>query len=205
MSKYDYAYQGSEGYCYPGTDVLINKLGIRDEAKLLVAEREIVSLKLLVLFENPILGKTDFYNFCKIHQIIFGDIFNWAGQIRKGDFFSKGNSIFCRGQFILESANKIMDDLNKENCLKDLSKKIFIKRLAYYMGEINALHPFREGNGRTCREFFRQLAQNADYILDFSKTDKDELLEADINAFNGKYESLEIILNKAIYKKGNVI
>jgi cell filamentation protein len=205
MSKYDYSYQGSEGYCYPGTNVLINKLGIRDEANLIVAEREIVSLKLLFLFENPVLDKTNFINFCKIHHIIFGDIYSWAGQLRKGDFFSKGNSIFCRGQYILENANQIMENLNKEKCLKDLSKNIFIKRLAFYMGEINALHPFREGNGRTCREFFRQLSQNAGYILDFSKTDKDDLLEADISAFNGMYESLEKVLDKAIFEKGNVI
>ena len=55
------------------------------------------------------------------------------------------------------------------------------------MGEINALHPFREGNGRTLREFFRQLSLNAGYILDFGKTNKEQLLIADINALNGHY------------------
>ena len=66
------------------------------------------------------------------------------------------------------------------------------------MGEINALHPFREGNGRTAREFFRQLSLNAKYTLDFSKTKKEELLTADIEAFNGKYDKLMKILEKAI-------
>jgi len=73
--------------------------------------------------------------------------------------------------------------------------------MAYYMGEINALHPFREGNGRTFREFFRQLSLNANYILDFGKTEKEELLTADIEAFNGQYERLIKILEKTISVK----
>ncbi len=58
--------------------------------------------------------------------------------------------------------------------------------------------PFREGNGRTSREFFRQLALNANYILDFSGLEKEELLTADIEAFNGQYEKLIKLLNKTI-------
>jgi cell filamentation protein len=85
-----------------------------------------------------------------------------------------------------------------ENNLCRLKKAQFIERMAYYMGEINALHPFREGNGRTAREFFRQLSLNANYVLDFGKVNKDELLTADIEAFDGKYEKLIKILDKAI-------
>ncbi|MDR2601161.1 MAG: Fic family protein [Spirochaetaceae bacterium] len=98
----------------------------------------------------------------------------------KGDFLSKGNSIFCRGQYIIENANRIFGNIFGEKYLHGLSKSNFIERMAYYMGEVNALHPFREGNGRTAREFFRQLSLNANYILDFSKIEKEELLEADI-------------------------
>ena len=122
-------------------------------------------------------------------------------MIRHGDFFSKGSSIFCRGQYIEENAKIIMDNILKENYLKGLTKAKFVERIAYYMGEISALHPFREGNGRTSREFFRQLSLNAEYILDFSKTENEELLMADIEAFNGKYESLIKILEKAIIGK----
>jgi len=73
--------------------------------------------------------------------------------------------------------------------------------MTYYMGEVNALHPFREGNGRTSREFFRQLSQNANYILDFRKTNNKELLIADIKAFNGEYGQLIKILEEAISVK----
>ena len=205
MQKYDYIYDGSEGYFYIGTTILKNKLGIKNEDSLIIAEKEITSIKLLMLNNMPIIDKYNFENLCKIHRIIFSDIFEWAGQIRKGDFFSKGNSIFCRGQYIVESANKIFSDLLDEKYLIGLKKQNFIEKTAYYMGEINALHPFREGNGRTLREYFRQLSLKANYLLDFSKTNKDELLQADIEAFNGKYNSLIKILDKAIVEKGNGI
>ena len=201
MEKYDYNYEGSEGYCYPGTNVLKNKLEIKNEDTLALAEREITSLKLLMLFNMPIPKKFNFANLCKVHEIIFSDIYEWAGQIRLGDFLSKGNSIFCRGQYITESAKKIFTDLSTENNLDGLKKQVFVERMAYYMGEINALHPFREGNGRTSREFFRQLSLGANYILDFSKADKEKLLLADIEAFNGHYDNLISILHQAIREK----
>jgi cell filamentation protein len=198
MEVYGYTYDGSESYCYPGTDILKNKLGIRDDKALTIAEREITSLKLLKLYTKPLVQKFTFETLCKIHKIIFVDIYEWAGQIRQGDFLSKGNSIFCRGQYIIENAKIIFKNIQKENNLSGLDKSDFIERMAYYMGEINALHPFREGNGRTAREFFRQLSLNAKYTLDFNKIKKEELLLADIEAFNGKYYKLINILEKAI-------
>ncbi|MDR1524666.1 MAG: Fic family protein [Tannerella sp.] len=196
MEKYNY--EGSESYCYPGTDVLKNKLGIRDDDALTMAEREITSLKLLKLYNIPAVEEFNFETLCKIHEIIFEDIYEWAGQIRRGDFLLKGNSIFCRGLYVVENAKTIFGDISKENNLCGLNKSKFVERMAYYMGEINALHPFREGNGRTAREFFRQLSLNANYTLDFSRTEKEKLLIADIEAFDGKYEKLIQILEKII-------
>jgi cell filamentation protein len=201
LEKYDYIYEDFEGYCYPGTDVLKNKLGIKSDDALAIAEREITSLKILKLYSMPIVKKFDFDALCQIHETIFEDIYEWAGQIRRGDFLAKGSSIFCRGAYIIENAKVIFANLYKENNLRGLNRLKFIERLAYYMGEINALHPFREGNGRTAREFFRQLSLNANYISDFSRTKKDKLLAADIAAFNGQYEELIEILEKAIIVK----
>ncbi len=198
MEKYSYTYEGSESYCYPGTNVLKNKLGIRDDNALTIAEREITSLKLLKLYNMPIISEFNFGTLCKIHKTIFEDIYEWAGQIRRGDFLSKGNSIFCKGPYIVENAKTIFESIKSEKYLAGINKQEFIKRMAYYMGEINALHPFREGNGRTAREFFRQLSLNAKYKLDFSKMEKEELLIADIEAFNGKYSKLIKILEKVV-------
>ena len=74
-----------------------NKLRIRNENDLMIAEKEITSIKLLMLHNMPIMENYDFNSLCKIHSIIFSDIYEWAGKIRIGDFFSKGKSIFCRG------------------------------------------------------------------------------------------------------------
>jgi cell filamentation protein len=199
MGEYNYGYHGFENYCYPGTDVLINKLNIRDDERLSKAERDITRLKLLKLFQAPVPKEFDFPLLCNIHKNIFEDIYAWAGQIRRGDFFSKGASIFCRGSLIESSANTIFGNLASEKYLYSLEKPDFISRMAYYMGEINALHPFREGNGRTSREFFRQLALHANYLLDFSLTKKEDLLAADINAFNGVYDDLIALLDGAVY------
>ncbi|MCL2006943.1 MAG: Fic family protein [Treponema sp.] len=203
MHKYDYTYEGTDSYFYPGTTVLKNKLGIYSEEDLAIAEKEITSIKLLMLHNMTILDKFDFEDLCKIHKIIFSEVYDWAGLIRQGDFFSKGSSIFCRGQYITTSARKIFADLFQENYLNGLKKQKFIERMAYYIGEINALHPFREGNGRTLREYFRQLSLNANYTLDFSEIDNNELLQADIEAFNGQYSKLIKILDKAISAKNS--
>ena len=199
MDEYSYSYSGTENYCYPGTDILINILNIRDDDQLSKAERDITRLKLLKLYKSPIPNKFDFALLCDIHKNIFEDIYSWAGQVRRGDFLSKGDSIFCRGSLIQSNANKIFGNLADEKYLCNLEKQAFISRLAYYMGEVNALHPFREGNGRSLREFFRQLALHANYIMDFSNTEKEDLLAADINAFNGVYDDLIAILDKAIH------
>ena len=203
MDNYSYSYKGNENYCYPGTEILINKLNIRDEEQLSKAERDITRLKLLKLYEAPVPSKFDFSLLRGIHKIIFEDMYSWAGQIRRGDFFSKGGSIFCRGSLVQLNADKIFGELSDEKYLCNLDKTKLASRMAYYMGEINALHPFREGNGRTLREFFRQLSMNAGYLLDFNNVDAEVLLMADINAFNGVYSDLELILNNVLSSLGS--
>ena len=198
MTMNNYNYQGAENYCYPGTNVLVNKLNIYSDEQLTIAERKITRLKLIEFFILPVPKIFDFALYCDIHRSIFEDIYSWAGQIRKGEFLLKGISIFCRGSLLLSNADKIFGNLAYKKYLCNLDKSDFIYKMAYYMGEINALHPFREGNGRTLREFFRQLSLNAGYMLDFSKTNKDKLLIADINALNGNYNDLIKILDKAI-------
>ncbi|GHU40800.1 Fic family protein [Spirochaetia bacterium] len=208
MTEYEYTYiehdksdaasiEGTENYCYSNTTILRNKQGIKDEEALTVAEREISSLRLLQLRGKSINGNFDLDHLCKIHRFIFSDIYKWAGNLRRGEFLSKGGSIFCRGQFLKNTSDEIFTKLSNENQLRKLPKEQFIKRLAFYMGEVNALHPFREGNGRTAREFFRQLSFKAGYTLDFGNTNTDELLKADIDAFNGDCAGLVVILDKA--------
>ena len=94
---------------------------------------------------------------------------------------------------------EIFTRLKRENNLCGLDKYTFVRRLAYFIGELNALHPFREGNGRTIRIFLQQLAIQAGYELAYHEANEDELLQADIAAFFGNYEPLIAILERVIH------
>lgn len=172
-------------YCYPDTDILINKLNIHDSDRLHNAEKKLVSLRVLDLMENPVKGRFGLQHLQKIHEYIFQDLYDWAGKIRKVDI-AKGN-MFCKVQFIQPQAGEIFDSLKSENYLEGLPREETAFRLAYYFSEINALHPFREGNGRSQREFIRELALHNGYKIYFAKASEEEMLEASIDSFLCKY------------------
>jgi cell filamentation protein len=111
------------------------------------------------LHESPVTPTYDLHHLREIHRRIFGDIYDWAGQIRTVAI-AKG-ATFCLPQYIESSAAVIFDDLRDEDYLRDLDRDAFTGRLAHYLGEVNALHPFREGNGRAQRAFFGQLTLDA--------------------------------------------
>lgn len=183
-------------YCYPNSDVLINKLNIHDTDKLLEVERKLTMLRLMDLLEKPISGKFDLEHLRNIHKYIFQDIYPWAGKIRTVDI-AKSN-MFCKVQFIEMQAKEIFGKLQKDDYLKQLSKEKFAKRAAYYFSEINALHPFREGNGRTQRELIRQLACESGYILHFAAITETEMMEASIDPFVCDYKKMEALFTKII-------
>ena len=183
-------------YCYPNSDVLINKLNIHDTDKLLEVERKLTMLRLMDLLEKPISGKFDLEHLRNIHKYIFQDIYPWAGKIRTVDI-AKSN-MFCKVKFIEMQAKEIFGKLQKDDYLKQLSKEKFAKRAAYYFSEINALHPFREGNGRTQRELIRQLACESGYILHFAAITETEMMEASIDSFVCDYKKMEALFTKII-------
>ncbi|MDR0445497.1 MAG: Fic family protein [Oscillospiraceae bacterium] len=172
-----------------------NKLNITDEDTLDEAERSIASLRLLELAQHPITGMFGFAHLRKIHRYIFKDIYEWAGEIREGEFLLKGDTLFCIGSRIPEYAENVFTKLKSEKYLRGQDKSGFAEKCAYYMAEINVLHPFREGNGRTSREFFRELALKAGYTLRWQLANPDELLQADIAAFDRNYAPLTAILH----------
>lgn len=197
-NNYRYAPDQDDVYCYPGTKVLKNRFHIKNAEKLEEIEREITGLKIIQLRENPIPGSFDISHLQSIHRFIFEDIFEWAGTLREAGFLRKGESIFCLGEYILPSAAEIHAKLKQENYLRGMSQSVFIERLALYMGEINALHPFREGNGRTQREYFYQLSKQAGYELDFSRITTQALLKADIAAYSGDFSKLILLLKESV-------
>lgn len=179
-------------YCYPDTRVLKNKLDIHDFDELSLAERKLAKYRARELFESPIIGHFDFTHLQKIHQYLFQDVYDWAGKVRTVDI-AKGN-LFCRYFAIEAEAERIFGELKKDKYLESLSIADFSKKLAYYFSEINALHPFREGNGRAQREFIRQLALQNGYFLSFIGIKKSEMIEASMASFKLNYNPMERLI-----------
>ena len=169
-------------YVYPGTDVLINKFGCKDEKKLQRLEMLSTAGNLAHLQFYPLDGNFDFKHLKDIHRFIFQDIYDWAGEIRTVDI-GKGN-LFCRVQHI-ESYAKTVFDTFFPLCYKNRNdKNKFVVELANHYADMNALHPFREGNGRAQREFARELCLKCEYVLDLTKTKHLEMLNASILSFD---------------------
>lgn len=191
-----------EIYCYPN-GVLKNKLGIMDEDTLSKLEAELTSINLTSFLIKPVKGNLDFKHYKKIHKEIFEDIFVFAGKTRTVSM-SKGTTAFCLWMYIDEQCEKLFKLIENELLLnkkyKEIEKKEFINLIAKYMTELNVIHPFREGNGRTLREYFRLLFLKCGYELHYAKCTKEEILEADIASFQGNENLLLDLLNKITNK-----
>lgn len=192
--KYSYDYEWDEKYCYPNSYVLKNKLNILDSSALNDAEREITAMKILFLKKNVVKGNFDFKHLQRIHFAIFSDIYDWAGQLRTVDI-SKGN-VFCRSMYLDSCADNIFRQLKKDNYLLTFQKSEIPHKLAYYLGEINVLHPFREGNGRTQRLFIEYLAGVNGFNIDFSYVTEHDMIEASALTFSGNYAKLNKIFDE---------
>ena len=180
-------------YSDPVTGVLYNKLGLGTAAGLEAAEREITHAALILLDESPVSPSYDLPHLQEIHKRIFGDIYEWAGQIRTVAI-AKG-AIFCLPQYIDSSAAVIFGELHDEDCLRGLRRDAFVGRLAHYLGEVNALHPFREGNGRAQRAFFGQLARDAGFTLAWQHLDPARNVEASAAIMRGDPEPMREMLD----------
>jgi cell filamentation protein len=178
------------------TGVLLNKLGLGTAAGLEAAEREITHAALILLHESPVAATYDLLHLRETHRRIFGDIYEWAGQIRTVTI-AKG-ATFCLPQYIESAAGVMFGELGGENFLRGLTRDAFIERLAYYLGEVNALHPFREGNGRTQRAFFGQLARDAGFALSWQHLDVARNIEASVASMRGDLEPMRKMLDTLV-------
>lgn len=168
-------------YCYEGTNTLVNKLNIKDSKLLEEYEKATVALKLLSLQKQGISGNFDITHFSNIHKFLFDEIYLFAGLFR-AENIAKDNFRFAEWEYIENELIKLLDKLKEENYLQNLDKHTLAEKLAYYIAELNVLHPFREGNGRTTREFIRQLALKNNYYLNFNSVSSSELLNASIKS-----------------------
>ncbi len=189
MSRYD----AVDDYVYPGTTVLRNKAGIQDQTALDAFEADATAVRMLELLEQPLEGRFDFAHLCAIHRHLFQDVYDWAGEIRTVDI-SRDTSRFANMAMIERYLGGVLARLPAENWLRGLQPEPFVARLAHYMGEINATHPFREGNGRTQRVFCALLAEQAGYFIDFESVDQAQMYRVMIANFNGNDKPLVALL-----------
>lgn len=182
-------------YVYPDTATLINKFGIKDAEKLSHLEGELFALKSLEPLPS---GNLDYAHLKAIHYHFFNDFYEWAGQERTVDI-AKQDSYFGNVNYIEKELNKLFKKLKEDNYLQNLSQQEFCKKLSYYFNEINAAHPFREGNGRSLRAFSDLLGEQAGYCLNWRLLQgrRQEYIEANIQGFlHGNYTPMEAIFNE---------
>src|ERR1700741_1268711 len=148
---------GTDPYCLPGTDTLRNKLGLTDSARLAVLESRIVSVRDVEIARATVPGDYNLDHLKSFHRALFRDVYDWAGETRMVDT-SKEGSRFGHWRFVDEQVSAMLADLAAEGHLLGYKRSAFVESLARPYGDLNACHPFREGNGRALRAFLRQLA-----------------------------------------------
>lgn len=170
-----------DNYFIENTEVLKNNFNISNKEDLETKEKEISLKKLTYLELFPIEGKFDINHLKAIHMFLFSEIYPFAGKFRTCSLAKKTQ--FYDPEIIEDELIKTLDKLNKEiSCVYDKRKYAYILAETYY--SIMAIHPFREGNGRSAREFLREFVLdkneklNFNFELDFSKMNKEEFLRA---------------------------
>ena len=150
--------------------VLRNLLGAEDPGLLAEQERAITLRRVFELERHPIEGNFDFTHHRAIHRHIFKDVYEWAGEPRTVDM-GKAHRLWPAAA-IIDNAPSIYGAIAHDNFLQGMEPEQFVARLAEHWGEVNVLHAFREGNTRSQRAFFHQLADQAGYVLDGAHLEK---------------------------------
>lgn len=177
--------------------VLINSLGITNTADLAEAEAEIVLYTTAALWEDPVRGRFDLPHLQEIHLRLFLAVYPWAGELR-GATTGKGDTMFLAFQDISTVASTLFQELQDEQLLQGLEQAVFCERAGEYLGRLNMIHPFREGNGRTQREFFAQLAKQSGFVLSWEGYAPLTMTQACVAARDGDYRPLTRILKASI-------
>lgn len=178
MTPYDAT---DDPYCYEGTSVLKNRLDLRTQAELTEFEHAIASQRA----EEPLpAGNLDQQHYCAVHRHLYQDVYDWAGEPRTVRT-SKGGNPFCYPENIVAELKKAFGALSAAKQFRGLDSDGFAKAAAHFLADLNAIHPFREGNGRTQLTFLKLIAAPAGHDIDFTRLDAPAMLQAMIASFHG--------------------
>jgi cell filamentation protein, protein adenylyltransferase len=181
-------------YCYPDTNVLRNKAGLVDADALEQFETAMTFAR----SEEPLpAGRLSVSHYRAIHHHLFQDVYDWAGRFRTVRL-TKDASTFCYPEYIAREMRQLFSWLREHRYLRELSAADFAANAAHFLAELNAIHPFREGNGRTQLTFIALLADRAGHALDLDKLDPDDMLDAMIRSFNSNEAPLTAVIHNLI-------
>jgi len=183
----------NDPYVDKTTGILRNKFSIADQATLDQVEFELTSAQIASFEEHPVPGNFDLNHLCAIHKQIFGDLYDWAGELRTV-YMTRDQTRFAHAEYIRDYADNLFQELRNEKWLRGVDDAEFTERFAHYYSEVNILHPFREGNGRVQRAFFTLLAKYNGYHVAWDQMYQDNNIQASIAAYNGDETPLIEIL-----------
>jgi cell filamentation protein len=181
-------------YCYPGTYVLKNLFNTFDPGELNRLERIYVQDR---IEEGAPSGNFDLAHLQAIHRHLFQDVFEWAGELRIVEI-AKNDSQFQLLRVIETGMADIHNRLLKTNFLKGLSREDFAREAAEIVSDLNFVHPFREGNGRTQLLYLKMLAKNAGHDLDLTGLSGVDWIEASRQSHSGRNERMRDAIAAAI-------
>ena len=181
-------------YVYPGTRILRNKLDIRDAGMLDLAERRLTTIRARQGIPR---GDFDLRHLKAIHHHLFQDVYDWAGQVRSVEI-SKGESQFQFRQYIETGMADVHRRLIEAEFLGGLNRSAFAARVGKIIGDVNYVHPFREGNGRTQLQYLKLLAARAGHSLDLAKIDAAGWLAASKDAHLARYDLMARVVHDAL-------
>ena len=140
-------------------------------------------------FEALPRGNLSARHYRSIHRHLFQDVYRWAGHYRTVRTH-KGASTFCYPEHIPDQMKQLFGSLKQSKYFGGLSPDGFALRAAHFLATLNAIHPFREGNGRSQNAFLGLLAAHAGHGLEFSRLNETAFRAAMIESFGGSEEPL---------------
>ncbi len=195
----DYWTSEDDPYIDKEHKVLKNLAGITSQQQLNIYEDAVADASMLEIMDFIKDESLTFELWKKVHKIMFRDVYEWAGKIRTVRM-TKGTSLFANPQFIEFCGKDLFKELKSEGNLENLSLKKISERLSYYYNNFNAIHPFREGNGRSLKIIITEIARRAGYHIDWEKLSFQENITASIEGFNGNYEPFCKIYSEILSK-----
>lgn len=174
-------------YCYKNSFVLKNRAGLRDAIALERLEGELSTYRVQELLPS---GRFDPKHYRAVHHHLFQDIYNWAGRYRTVRT-AKDGAMFCYPEFIASQMDALFQAILKEPFVGGAPQADFVRAATRFLGDLNAIHPFRDGNGRTQLSFLFLLGARAGHPLDMSRIRAEPMLTAMVESFQGRLGPLE--------------